>query len=912
MPVSTTAKQTHEDKLNLKLSNMLKTAGLNAVWEREHHGNTRIDIEITTAQLRIAVECEKDGHNKEAEAVKDAASRLVPVPKVDIAVAVVYPKECATEEDLSLDTVLRYAIVTKAGAVKYGTNYGNHARAIQWASCPTGELADILKHLYRDTGDPDQIANDLKIRLNEAVESLSERQCRNLAKAVKLKYPASVKRAKLNAATKRALLVVASAALFHARLGDHLESMKPNGYTGEWPPQTLGECVGSDAGTRSALAKSWRLILELDYQPIFEAAVNILAKSSGTQFAGAVDSMAMWALDAADRVESLRHDLMGRIFHAVLDTAKQDGSFYTTTPAAVLLAGLAIRDRRDLSDNVLNMRVLDPACGTGTLLMSAGERIRDVLNQQVLVMPPEALAERVLHGVDINVTAAHMAATTIGMLSPSTKFERLGIWIADFGVVDGIPRAGSLEMYAPDGLLPYTEWISGPTRQVDTGTSAKHSWHGSANLLIMNPPFTRSNIRHDQLGKSDELKVKGREKTIFKRGASEITRDSSGSMFMVLAEHLLSESGTLAVVLPTVVANGPSNMGLRQFLAKRLHIDTIVVPHDPERFFMSENTSISEMLVIAKRVKPSDTKIINLEINPGTVADAQVLARQINEGTGGNYREVWWSRSRIEKGDWSATHFLSQYLVERFLDVADGTMFPVEKFGDVVEFVNFQDVYGVFTASDRPDRHARLALVYNSTKLQRYLQGVPDKYLIEKPGYEQEASKLWENGCLLHLQLSLQPNITRPTAVRTDGPSIGFTWRPTRPKPHITTSVDIWSKAMTAYLNCTVGVLALLGVKDSRKPLWPRYPVENLRSLSVPLLNRSQVARLARIYDQHKDDDLGILRNPNRTRESIDTKVCNALSIDKNVVRTVRIELSREPMVTGKRYGEQPNLDDFG
>ena len=57
------------------------------------------------------------------------------------------------------------------------------------------------------------------------------------------------------------------------------------------------------------------------------------------------------------------------------------GSFYTTTAAATLLANLAIRE--DLCDwadphAIARLRITDPACGTGTLLMAAAERIRDL------------------------------------------------------------------------------------------------------------------------------------------------------------------------------------------------------------------------------------------------------------------------------------------------------------------------------------------------------------------------------------------------------------------------------------------------------------------------------------------------------------------------------------------------------
>ena len=129
----------------------------------------------------------------------------------------------------------------------------------------------------------------------------------------------------------------------------------------------------------------------------------------------------------SERVSGLRHDLLGRIFHRVLDTARYDGSFYTSTAAAVLLASLAIREE----DNnwadvnaVANLRICDPACGTGTLLMAAAERIRDLRNAagSTSLDDEEALGlllvEDVLWGYDVNLTATHMAASTLGCFLP--------------------------------------------------------------------------------------------------------------------------------------------------------------------------------------------------------------------------------------------------------------------------------------------------------------------------------------------------------------------------------------------------------------------------------------------------------------------------------------------------------------
>ena len=903
-----------EDKLNRKLCGMIADTGLNAEWESERKGNVRIDIEVHTKHIRIAVECEKYGSNKHAEAVKDAVSRLVPVKLVDTAVAVVYPEECDSEEDLTADTVLTYAIMMKKNVDRYGSDHRKHAQYIRWMTGPASELASVLKHLYRDVGDPDVLANELSVRLEAAVKRMSDIQCQVLANTIRLEYAASTKRTQLNAAAKRALLVVASAALFHARLGNRLASMKPEHHSGKWPPQTLGSCRRDSTVTKITLISAWDMILGIDYKPIFESAVNILVNCSGPSFASAVDSMAEWAQNAAEQTVSLRHDLLGRIFHTVLDTARQDGSFYTTTPAAVLLAGLAIRSRMDIPNSLKDMRVMDPACGTGTLLMATAERIHDVMGNEY---DSNILVENVLCGVDINVTAAHMAATTIGMLSPDTKFSQMDIRIADLGTVNGKARAGSLEMYVPDGLLPYVEWYEGPGRQVDTGDTTRHTWKDSADLVIMNPPFTRNNLRHDQLGPDVETSVKEREKEIFENTPVSLT--SSGIPFLLLGEYLVRDSGTMAFVFPLAGSTAPSNADTRRFLAERFHIDTIVAPHDTRRFNFSGSTDIAEMLVILRREPPKDTRIINLAITPGSVAEAAALADIINadkpaDTYGGsrlrpntNYQIIRWPRSRIEKGDWCGVQFYSPYLVDRFVDIRDGKLFKTVKMGDVADFGGTRAVRGAFDVSDSPDRHARFVRYDHKTGEVKSMHAMPNKYLITKAGKERQAERAWVKGGLLHIPERLQPNITHVAAIVTDSASIGTSWHAITPKEEVP---EIWSKAMAVYLNSTVGVVSILGVRIPRKPLYPRYSVTDIKALPVPILSKGMIRQLVSAYNRHKESDLGLWRSPNQTRVALDKAVCRILKLDESMVGTMRRELSREPMVTGKRYGEQPDMTD--
>ena len=74
---------------------------------------------------------------------------------------------------------------------------------------------------------------------------------------------------------------------------------------------------------------------------------------------------------------------------------------------------------------------------TGTLLMAIAERVRDLVNREGGMDGLEkTLIEEVLHGYDTNLTATHLAATTLGLLSPGTEFAKMNIERTFLGVND--------------------------------------------------------------------------------------------------------------------------------------------------------------------------------------------------------------------------------------------------------------------------------------------------------------------------------------------------------------------------------------------------------------------------------------------------------------------------------------------
>ena len=628
-----------EDFRNQALAQLLTKQGIEAKYE-QRSGRKRIDVVTEVDGLRVLLEAET-GFNRKAQAIKDADARLRQ-RLATIVFAVCYP-EGATSDTLA-DATLTWTVRTKAGEPSGA-----------WTEGQIGQLAQAVRQAPNALSGADVAARLLSDELDRVVQRLKEPTRRALAKALDLpptkpkdksqKDKSPIERYAVPA--KRSMLVVATAMLFHHRLHGNLPSERPDGYEGPWPPASAASCYEQDA-VISAYREAWRGIVAVDYRPVFETAQAALAAlPSDPDTAQAVRSLADVVGRISERVTGLRHDLLGRIFHRVLDTAKYDGSYYTSTAAAVLLSSLALRGQDvDWSDPgaVSAMRICDPACGTGTLLMAAAERIRDLRRSTgpINAADEEALSlcmvEDVLWGFDSNLTATHMAASTLGMLSPSVGFNRMNIHRTTLGLSDGVPYLGSLDFLT--GQARMTEWPS-TAQQVESETGLMKA-PDPMDLIIMNPPFTRDSLRHDQFSPAEEKAIKDREKKVLdleptlggqtEFGAHGLARaaarlHSSGGPFTVLADRLLkSGSGALALVLPSVVPTAPGNLALRRYLAQRFHVDTIVSSHDPDRIYFSESTNIGEVLLVCRRwnndLPKPPTRVVNLAKNPRTPLEA--------------------------------------------------------------------------------------------------------------------------------------------------------------------------------------------------------------------------------------------------------------------------------------------------
>ena len=921
----------YEDNVTHRLRDLLRSRGLD-VDTQVKMGKGRADLVVDHEQGKIAVECELDGPGKKRQAVKDAVKRLTPVRHVDTAFAVVYPPKCS-EKSLDDGTSLAVSIVDDyvarpkrehlaldAGGPGAPADANTRAR---WTTCTVAELADRIRNAHKDFGDPDTIVGRLRDAVDAAAGRLSQSECEAMGRSLGL----GPRKDDWRPAARRALLIVASASMFHARLDPHLETMRPKidsrtgaRFKGAWNPEGLNACYRS-ADTPSRLSDAWSLLLAVDYKPIFESGVRVLDALHSAPFTQAVKIVVNWSRYAAGQVGGMRHDILGRIFHIMLDDAQFDGSYYTSVPAATLLAGLAL-PRAPPPERLRSFRVMDPSCGTGTLLMAAAERLRGPPGAGAGAGPGHAhLIESVLEGLDINVTALHIAATTLGLLSPTTRFGNMNLHRMPFGEIGGTSRAaaGSLELYAPGGLSPFVDWVDARSpRQIDTGAGkAPQRYDHSADLVIMNPPYTRNDKRHDQLGKAAEARVKKRESEILATSPVKLDKTSSGLMFLVLGEHLCSRTGTLACVFPLSSATAPSARDVRRFLAERFDIEYLVVSHDPDREYFSENTAIAELLLVARRKtkgdgaaggrgrRPRRPAVVTLLENPSGAGEAAALAADIASGRPNPRAAVdAMPAGSPAAGDWSRVLFASPFLHRARGDMVAGRLFETVRLGDVADIRCGRDVRGCFDASRTPDGDARASVHGHDTSRIVSIETRPYTYLVPKEGMGERARRVWSRASHLLFPEKLRVNLAHVTAVCSPDETVGALWYSVRPRAPGAAGRLRWSKAMAAFLNSTPGIVAVLGMRIPTVLSRPRFSNAGARDVPVPRLSAGQERALAGAYDRYAARPIGLFAEPDDpVRRSIDDAVSSLLGIPGSTMARMRRELAREPMCTGRRYG---------
>ena len=106
------------------------------------------------------------------------------------------------------------------------------------------------------------------------------------------------------------------------------------------------------------------------------------------------------------------------------------------------------------------------------------------------------------------------------------------------------------------------------------------------------------------------------------------------SSFTVLADRLVNAGGRVALVLPVTALSGESWRQVRQMLWSRYEIEYVVSSHDPDLRSMSFDTSIAEILLVARRLRETESPcgrgvFVNLWRAAHQDTDALALVRAV-------------------------------------------------------------------------------------------------------------------------------------------------------------------------------------------------------------------------------------------------------------------------------------------
>ncbi|MYE26935.1 MAG: N-6 DNA methylase [Chloroflexi bacterium] len=682
--------------------------------------------------------------------------------------------------------------------------------------------------------------------------------------------------------------------------------------------------------TKSLLTRRWRQILVVDYKPIFEPALAcLMSLPDGPETERVLETLRGAAESCADALGALEYDVAGPIYHRLLESARYDGSFYTTPPAAMLLARLALSHVNcDWSDTeaIARLRIIDPACGTGTLLLAAQHAVRDLhsatTNERTSIeIVHLEMVQRVLHGLDINRHAVQLAACNLTLSSPRVDYQRMPLYTAKHGVLneDGRERAwaGSIELLLQDSPGQLALDLGGPKaeEEIETGHGEGEQFGKDISepfdLVIMNPPFTRNDIRNRQLTPAARKQVQQREQDIAERlkaqdedAAQTIDQTSARTFFTPLADKILKPGErTLATVLPTTAMTAPSGEVERKLLATRFHIETVITAHDPKRIYFSGNTSIHESMVVATAAKDElkPTRFIQLHRNPTNKAEALALESCLRDS--GNLaewgREVMWPAARMKRGDWIPALFYNAELIEAVDEIQALMGARLSKLGDMAhvgpEGRRIRDAF----PNDESMTGGYALLWRHDTERQQSIETTPDRRMRPREGKERYAERrLRPKAGRLLVGNKLWLSLARTTAVWAKEPMLGSAWCPVTVMGGEDERIE---KAWAAWLNSTPGILGLLA-RRTKKLTYPAFPLENLRALPCPNPKTVDLQPLIDAFEATRSATLEALPNmaDDPARIEIDAAAARVARLDGLQVAKWRAAISREPSVCNK------------
>ena len=764
-----------------------------------------------------------------------------------------------------------------------------------------------------------------------------------------------------------AALMCINAMVFHCRLSSTRTRVPAF-------PQPDGLDATVSPGYVEELSSIWTRILEIDYRPIFEQPLAVLREVPLTEAAQFVSECWKTSADMAGYFHTVGHDVMGQAFNRLVADRKFLAAYYTSIPAATLLAGLALSPRGwpsvDWSDpeSLRDFAILDPACGTGTLLMASYQQViqnhrasRNIKSSKYLDVLHPVLIEDTIHGADVVDAAIHVTASMLASMDPKATFESMNVHVFPLGIDKddgGNAKVGSLEWLDNQSVW---SMFSGAAKQVSSNGSITRAQvpRPEANLVIANPPFRRHNSATG--GGDYKTRVFGHVEEDAEDLSARLSEVVNGtpanlvaglaSAFVLLADRAIEASGRLAFVLPASFLFGTSWRGIREMLADTYQVEWVVALHDARRQSLSYDTGIAETMIVARKLNvdeapPRKAKFVNLWRRPEFASEASAIHRQIRRvpvgvhqingppvgGTELSLGSDKWGEvveAPIDGDAWVGSRWRSavvgQYawaLIRGELYTSDGTevaaTFPVTCLESVCEIspyhLQIKGSRGAFEISDGWDHSVRYPAVWHvDSRKQRTMLNAPNARLLPKTA--DAVGSIWPHAGGLHLACDIRYNAQRIAATLTDTTALGVTsWFTLLVDSDDEMERDGLECALALWFNSTLGLLchanhanrSQLGRGRGNRTMLRTLPV-----LDVRTLDQWQLDAARNLFTELKGAEFKpfYMCAIDPTRIMLDERFLTEVmgSDDETVasLAAVRFNLAQEPSICGTK---QPML----
>ena len=650
--------------------------------------------------------------------------------------------------------------------------------------------------------------------------------------------------------------------------------------------------------------RAWREIQKVNYAPIFNVAYDLVETlSADDKLVGEVLSVLR---DTARELEKMglaqEHELAGIVFQKLIVDRKIIKANYTRPESSALLCALVLPE---LKGDAKKVKIADFACGTGSLLNGVYQRLL-MLHEQAGGKGEsihQYMMEKNLVGCDILPNAAHLTASIIAGTYPDVRIGGTRIHTMPYGTPreDGLYGIGAHNLLSdPAGTLPLnlgtTETATG--RGTETTDLRDAFRHGEFDIVIQNPPYTRSgadgnsNVPKSIFGDKKEAAAMRASR---KAQKCRLTGNNPGlgPHFVDLADRMLKRNGTMAFVLPVTAITGSSWQKVRKMWAEEYHdVLVITIAHENvEECAFSADTGMAECLVITTKGKRKNTgrgifvcltrcphgELEALEIAKGLRTFKNI--RQLDDDTlsGGDPLQIGdevighvisapivqsdagWPLSRVkDMGVVQAAHHLANGVIRipRQTSDIELTMRPVSEIATLG--IGTKDIIGgggrgAFDAKEGCPKTAIYPCLWHldsDSDSQRAMLVPPNAHVHPRPNSAEKVQRIMRLNGRVHYNMELRFNANSLAVMFTKQDAIGV-----NKLPNVVFDNKMHEYAWTLWCNSTFGLLChwyQSGKQQQGRGVLSRATFDAMPTLDVRQLSDEALANAERIFNELK------------------------------------------------------------